>query len=97
MNDEQIQKVINQYIKNRAYQRDYYRNRYNGDEEFRNKAKETAKTYYINNIDKRKEKYEINKEFIQAKRRLRYWKNKDDIEGYKIKYPDDWEKYFSVE
>jgi hypothetical protein len=52
MNDLQIQKVIDQYVKNRQYQRDYYRNRYNTDEDFKNKAKDNAKTYYTNNIDK---------------------------------------------
>jgi hypothetical protein len=95
MNDEQIQKVINQYVKNREYQREYYRNRYNSDEEFRTKAKDSAKTYYINNIDKRKELYETNKEYIQAKRRYRYWKKKDDLEGFKNKYPHDWETFFN--
>jgi len=96
MNDQQIQKVLDQYVKNREYQRDYYRNRYNTDEIFKNKAKDNAKTYYINNIDKRKEKYETNKEYIQAKRRYRYWSKKDDIEGFKNKYPNDWENFFNI-
>tara|TARA_R110001632_G_scaffold114922_1_gene226378 strand:+ start:454 stop:744 length:291 start_codon:yes stop_codon:yes gene_type:complete len=95
MNDLQIQKVIDQYVKNRQYQRDYYRNRYNTDEDFKNKAKDNAKTYYTNNIDKRKEKYETNKEFLQAQRRYRYWLKKDDLEGFKTKYPEDFESFFN--
>ena len=95
MNDQQIEKVIAQYVKNRQYQRDYYRNRYNADEDFRTKAKENAKNYYVNNIDKRKELYQTNKEYIQAKRRYRYWAKKDDIEGFKTKYPDDWDNFFN--
>jgi hypothetical protein len=65
------------------------------DEDFKNKAKDNAKTYYTNNIDKRKEKYETNKEFLQAKRRYRYWLKKDDLEGFKTKYPEDFESFFN--
>tara|TARA_R110000772_G_scaffold210779_1_gene321495 strand:- start:484 stop:777 length:294 start_codon:yes stop_codon:yes gene_type:complete len=94
MNDEQIQKVIDQYVRNRQYQKDYYRNRYHEDEEFRNKAKDNSRNYYKNNISTRKELYQTNKDFIKSKRKYRYWKSKDDIEGFKTKYPEEWEMYF---
>ena len=92
--DEQIQIALKRYQKNREYQRNYYRNKYQNDENYREKSKELSKNYYYNNIDKKKEKYNIQKEFLQSQRRWRYWKQKNDIETFIKKYPVEYERYF---
>lgn len=56
----------------------YYHKQYTTNEEFRAKHIERGKTYYKNNC-----------ELCKVKRRYKYWKNKGDLEKYKIKYPDD--------
>ena len=93
--DEQLNIALSRYRKNREYQRNYYRNKYQNDLNYREKAKQLAKEYYHNNVEKKKEKYESEKEFLQAKRRFRYWKNKNDIDTFIKKYPDEYKMYFS--
>tara|TARA_A100000171_G_C2138793_1_gene152752 strand:- start:619 stop:918 length:300 start_codon:yes stop_codon:yes gene_type:complete len=92
--DEQIKTALKRYQKNREYQRNYYRNKYQNDINYREKSKELSKNYYYNNIEKKKEKYNLQKEFLQAQRRFRYWKNKNDIDTFIKKYPDDYNNYF---
>lgn len=91
--DEQIKSAMIRYEKNRNYQRNYYRNKYQNDPEYREKVKLLSRNSYYKNSEKKKERYQIQKEYIQAQRRFRYWYNKNDIEKYKTKYPDDWERY----
>lgn len=93
--EEQVNIALTRYQKNREYQRQYYRNKYQNDINYREKSKELAKTYYHNNVEKKKEKYELQKGYLQAKRRYRYWKNKNDIDTFIKKYPQDYENYFS--
>ena len=92
--DDEIKLALNRYLKNKEYQKNYYRNKYNEDEEYREKTKELSRQYYQNNSDKRKEKYEIQKDFLRAKRKMRYWRDKNNIEKYIEKYPEEWEMYF---
>lgn len=92
--DDEIKLAMNRYIRNKEYQKNYYRNKYNNDEEFREKTKELSRTYYQNNSDKRKQKYEIEKDYLQAKRRFRYWKQKNNIDKFIEKYPDDYNNFF---
>ena len=93
--DHELNIALNRYKKNREYQRKYYRNKYQTDINYREKSKELAKKYYYDNIDKKKEKYELQKGFLQAKRRYRYWSQKGDIDTFIKKYPEDWKDYFS--
>ena len=92
--DDEIKLALNRYLKNKEYQKNYYRNKYNEDEEYREKTKQLSRQYYQNNSDKRKEKYEIQKDFLRAKRRFRYWKQKNNIDKFIEKYPEDYEMYF---
>ena len=48
----------------KQYRQKYFKERYNNDEEFKNKLKETAKKFYIVNRDK-----------ILEQKRLKYKKN----------------------
>ena len=92
--DKQINTALMRYQKNREYQRQYYRKKYQTDLNFREKSKELAKNYYYDNIEKKKEKYELQKDYLQSKRRWRYWKQKNDIDTFIKKYPEEYEMYF---
>ena len=52
--DEQVNIALTRYQKNREYQRQYYRKKYQTDLNFREKSKELAKNYYYDNIEKKK-------------------------------------------
>ena len=67
LNEDQIQKIVNQYKKQRERERLYYQDKKKNDEEFIKKNRERARNHYLNNKEKKKEKYDENKEFRKVK------------------------------
>jgi len=92
--EKEINTALIRYKYNRTYQRDYKKNKYNTDEEYKNKIVERSRNYYADNKDKKKEYYKKNKEMIGAKRKYNYYKKLDKMDHYMEKYPDEYNKYF---
>ena len=89
---DQIEHILSQYKKNIQYNHDRYHNVRKNDEEYQKKNRERAKKHYELNKDKKKEYYKINREELNMKQRYRYYKSKDNVEGYKTKFPDNYKK-----
>ena len=93
--DEQIEEILLRYKKSLEYSRYRYHTLRN-DEEYQIKNRERAKKYYESNKDHKKEYYEKNKEDLNMKQKYRYYKSRDNIEAYKIMFPDDYKKLVEI-
>ena len=81
-NDQQIEKIVNQYKKQREREKIYYEAK-KADEQFVIKNRERAKSHYDLNKDRKKEQYEANKEFRKCKALYYYYKKNDNLEKFK--------------
>ena len=52
--DEEIQRVLNSYIKQKEYKNNYYRNKYNNDINFREIVKNRSREWYNNHKEQEK-------------------------------------------
>ena len=86
LTDEQIQKVLNTYIRQKEYKNNYYRNKYNNDEVFRETMKNRSKEWYKNHKEERKEKYKANAERTRFMRNKRYAEKNNTMDKFKKKY-----------
>lgn len=95
MNDEQIQKILEQYKKQKVYRNNYYRKKYLEDNDYKQMKIQKAREHYINNNEARKERYNSEKPRINAERRYRYALKKGDssVERFKKKYEEDYNLY----
>ena len=91
--DEEIQRVLNSYIKQKEYKNNYYRNKYNNDINFREIVKNRSREWYNNHKEQRKEKYKSNAERHRFMRNKRYAEKNNKLEQFLKKYPDLCEKY----
>tara|TARA_R110000822_G_scaffold63736_4_gene156480 strand:+ start:16902 stop:17210 length:309 start_codon:yes stop_codon:yes gene_type:complete len=57
-------------------------------DEFKSKNRERARGHYLLNKDKKKEKYENNKEFLNARSSFYYYRKTDRIQSFKEKFPE---------
>jgi len=92
---EQKEKIIIQYIKVRKKANEKYNTQLKDDEEFIKKNRQFAKNYYDNNKSKKFEYYDNNKEKIRLKARYNYYKQKDRLSDYILKYEEDAPKFMS--
>jgi len=88
LNDAQIQTILTAYKKKRESEIKHYHEVLKNDEDFKKKNRYRAKVWYQNNKDKRKEYYDTNKEFQNAKNIYNYHKKKDNLEYFKNKHED---------
>jgi len=95
LSDEQKEKIIIQYIKVRKKANEKYNTQLKDDEEFIKKNRQFAKNYYDNNKSKKFEYYDNNKEKIRLKARYNYYKQKDRLSDYILKYEEDAPKFMS--
>jgi hypothetical protein len=94
MDDNQIRKILASYEKNKIYKRNYYNKRYAEDSVYRDKKIKLSREHYANTQTERKEKYDHNKDRINAERRWRHAQKKPElIERYKTKYASDYESF----
>ena len=92
--DEQIKKALERCEQQKKTANKYYKNRYATDEEFRENHKAQSRANYVKNKEKIQEKYQIEKKFKCAQRKYIYWKDKNNLEEYKKRYPEEWDSYF---
>ena len=84
---EQIARVLTNYKNKRIRETNYYHNVTKNKEEFKLKNRQRAKDHYANGYkEKKKENYENNKEFQQAKSLFNYYKKNDKIDKFKEKH-----------
>jgi len=86
LTDPHIKKLLEQYEKKRKKEKERYE-RIKDTEEFKNQNRTRARMHYEKNKDIKKEKYDMNKEFLNARSSYYYYKNKDRLEDFKNKYP----------
>jgi len=87
LSDERIKNIINQYERKRQKEKARYELIRNTDE-FKNKNRERARNHYQVNKEKKKEKYDNNKVFMNARSSYYYYKKRDKIDLFKEKYPN---------
>tara|TARA_R110002012_G_scaffold254340_1_gene433379 strand:- start:111 stop:401 length:291 start_codon:yes stop_codon:yes gene_type:complete len=91
--EEIIQKALEQYKNNLVkYKKIYARRKL--DEEFMEANRERARNYYILNPEKKKEYYTNNKEKQKSRSMYNYYKKKDKIDIFKSKYPERYNLLF---
>tara|TARA_R110002012_G_scaffold68447_4_gene178034 strand:+ start:377 stop:736 length:360 start_codon:yes stop_codon:yes gene_type:complete len=86
--NEQIKKVMEQYKKKRERENKNYHNKLKSDEEWCKGNKERALNHYYKNIDKNKEKYKKDKDFVNSRSMYSYYKRTNKIDVFKDKYPE---------
>ena len=91
--EELIQKALEQYKKNLVKYKETYARR-KLDSEFMEENRERARNYYILNPEKKKEYYTNNKEKQKSRSMYNYYKKKDNIELFKSKYPERYNLLF---
>ncbi len=83
---ERIQKILQQYERKREKEKERYQ-LIKHTEDFKTKNRQRAKMHYENNKNIKKEKYENDKDFLNAKSQYYYYKKTDNLEKFKNKYP----------
>ena len=91
--DEQINTIITQYIKEKKYKADYYKNKYHNDPVHKEKCKERSRKNYIKRKEILKERYQQQKELTLFKKNYKYHVDRNMVEKFLVKYPELWEKY----
>jgi len=90
--DDQINKLIENHLKGKEYRKQYYRNRYQTDEAYREIQKQRSKNYY--HLVKKKNTKIIQGDYLLAKKRYDYAKRNNIIDKFINKYPDDYDRWF---
>ena len=85
LENDTIQRIINNYKKKVEYDHDRYHNKIKNDPELMEKRRELSREHYHNNKDKKKEYYQKNKERLRLHGLARYYK--DDLDKLKKRYP----------
>lgn len=86
--DDQINKIINQYKKTRERERKYYHEVKKTNEDFVNKNRERARNHYETNKEKKKEDYKEKNDFYKCKSLYYYYKRNNKKDSFMEKFPD---------
>ncbi len=97
LSEEQKEKIILQYLKVRSKANDKYKTELKDNEEFIKKNREFAKNYYNKNKDKKFEYYDNNKEKIRLRARYNYYKQRNRLQDYLLKYSEEAHNFMSEE
>ena len=92
LSQEQMNIAKARYIKQCEYNRNYYRNRYHNDEEFRERRCQISKKYEDNNKQRKQEYYLKNAERIKMKQKINYYRKKGRLEEFVEKHHELLEK-----
>jgi len=85
--ESQIEKILIQYKTKKEKEKERY-DKIKDTEDYRIKSRERAKKNYNETKELRKEKYNNNKFMNLSKNSFYYYKKRDNIEKFKIKFPD---------
>ena len=85
--DEQIKKILSSYEAKRNKEKERYMEIHNT-EEFKIKNRERAKRYYDSHKEDKKQKYQDNKLFVNAKSAFYYYKRTNRLDTFETKCHD---------
>ena len=89
LTSEQIERILSNYKNKRQRENKYYHDVTKNKEEFKLKNRERAKAHYENGYkDKKKEKYQNNKELLKSKSLFNYYRKNDKIDIFKEKHEE---------
>ena len=97
LTEEQKEKIILQYLKVRSKANDKYKKELKDNPEFIQKNREFAKNYYQKNKEKKFEYYDNNKEKIRLRARYNYYKQRNRLQDYLLKYSEEAHNFMSIE
>jgi hypothetical protein len=88
LTDEEIKQIIRRYERRITLEREKYQKK-KDDPEFIKQNRERANQHYKLNREKKLQEYQDNKEVINAKNMLRYWKQHNkDLTEIEHKHPE---------
>jgi hypothetical protein len=90
LSDNEISRILELYKIQRERDRVKYEQR-KQDPEFMKKNRERAKKHYEENKHNRVNKYSENKDLQKAKSSYHYYKNKDNLDKFKERFPERYE------
>ncbi len=91
LTDEQIQKIIEQHKRRRAYDKERYHAVLKNDTAFVEKNRERARKHYEENAQKKLDNYAQNKDYLSARASYRYYMKTNRAELFKDKHPDKYQ------
>jgi len=91
ISNDDIKKIIDKQKKLAIAHKKYYHEKLKDNQEYQKRARERSKRWYEKNNKKKKEKYEANKELINAKQLYIYHDNKGQSNKFIEKYPEKYE------
>lgn len=86
MNEEQIQRILDNHKKSLERSKEVYHTVKKLDPEFMEKNRQRSNDWYQKNKEKRKQKYQNNKDLLNAKTAYYYWKKKDRLDFFKVNH-----------
>ena len=97
LTESQKEKIILQYLKVRSKANDKYKKELKDNPDFIQKNREFAKNYYQKNKEKKFEYYDNNKEKIRLSARYNYYKQRNRLQDYLLKYSEEAHNFMSEE
>ncbi len=92
MNNEEIQRILQQYKEKKARDRAYYHNHIKVDEERVKKRREASRKYVESNPIKQIEYRQKNRERINLRNLVNYYKRNNRLEEFKVNKPDKYKR-----
>ena len=80
--DHQIKKIMNSYKRKRERESKNYHEKLKCDQEWCKENKQRALDHYYKNIDKNKEKYQKDKDFVNSRSMYSYYKRINKIDTF---------------
>ncbi len=91
LNNTDIKKIMDKQKNLAIAHKKYYHEKLKDNEEYKAKARERSRQWYIKNNKKKKEKYQANKDLINAKQLYIYHDNKNQSNKFIDRYPEKYE------
>lgn len=88
MDDQKIQKILDNHKKMLAKSKEKYHTVRKLDPMFMAENRQRANEWYKQNKDKRKEHYEKNRDLLNSKTQYHYYKNRDNLPLFKQRHPE---------
>jgi hypothetical protein len=97
LSEAQKERIIMQYLKVRNKANEKYKKELKDNPDFIEKNRAFAKNYYQNNKEKKFEYYDNNKEKIRLRARFNYYKQRNRLQDYLLKYSEEANNFMTEE
>ena len=95
ISNDEIKNIMDKQKRINIAHKKYYHDKLKDNEEYQKKARERSKIWYEKNNKKKKEKYQANKELINAKQLYIYHNNKNQSNKFIDRYPEKYQMLIS--